>query len=110
MLARRIGIATLNSPASLNALSLDMVDGLVEDLESRAIIDPTTQPPYLSRPGHIFPLRYREGGVLKRAGHTEAAVDLARLGGRFPGGSVTVIATSRDADAPDGSVTVTLAV
>ncbi|MBA3737884.1 MAG: bifunctional 3,4-dihydroxy-2-butanone-4-phosphate synthase/GTP cyclohydrolase II [Actinobacteria bacterium] len=52
----------------------------------RAIIDPTTRPPDLSRPGHIFPLRYREGGVLKRAGHTEAAVDLARLAGLYPAG------------------------
>jgi 3,4-dihydroxy 2-butanone 4-phosphate synthase/GTP cyclohydrolase II len=52
----------------------------------RSIIDPSTQPGDLSRPGHIFPLRYREGGVLKRAGHTEAAVDLARLAGLFPAG------------------------
>jgi 3,4-dihydroxy 2-butanone 4-phosphate synthase/GTP cyclohydrolase II len=40
----------------------------------------------LTRPGHVFPLRYREGGVLKRAGHTEAAVDLARLAGLYPAG------------------------
>jgi 3,4-dihydroxy 2-butanone 4-phosphate synthase / GTP cyclohydrolase II len=52
----------------------------------RAIIDPETEPSDLSRPGHVFPLRYREGGVLKRAGHTEAAVDLARLAGLFPAG------------------------
>jgi 3,4-dihydroxy 2-butanone 4-phosphate synthase/GTP cyclohydrolase II len=52
----------------------------------QAMIDPTTQPVDLSRPGHIFPLRYREGGVLKRAGHTEAAVDLARLAGLYPAG------------------------
>ena len=52
----------------------------------KAIIDPATQPPDLSRPGHIFPLRYRDGGVLKRAGHTEAAVDLARLAGLYPAG------------------------
>ena len=52
----------------------------------RAVIDPTTEPADLSRPGHIFPLRYREGGVLKRAGHTEAAVDLARLAGLYPAG------------------------
>ena len=52
----------------------------------RAIIDPATQPVDLSRPGLIFPLRYREGGVLKRAGHTEAAVDLARLAGLYPAG------------------------
>ncbi|HJS25720.1 MAG TPA: 3,4-dihydroxy-2-butanone-4-phosphate synthase, partial [Actinomycetota bacterium] len=52
----------------------------------RAVIDPATEPADLSRPGHIFPLRYREGGVLKRAGHTEAAVDLARLAGLYPAG------------------------
>ena len=52
----------------------------------RALIDPATDPGDLSRPGHIFPLRYRPGGVLKRAGHTEAAVDLARLAGLRPAG------------------------
>jgi 3,4-dihydroxy 2-butanone 4-phosphate synthase/GTP cyclohydrolase II len=51
-----------------------------------AILDPSTTPDDLARPGHIFPLRYREGGVLKRAGHTEAAVDLARLAGLWPAG------------------------
>ena len=51
-----------------------------------ALIDPQTRPDDLARPGHIFPLRYREGGVLKRAGHTEAAVDLARLAGLYPSG------------------------
>jgi 3,4-dihydroxy 2-butanone 4-phosphate synthase / GTP cyclohydrolase II len=51
-----------------------------------ALIDPRTRPEDLARPGHIFPLRYREGGVLKRAGHTEAAVDLARLAGLSPAG------------------------
>jgi len=48
----------------------------------RAMLDPASLPEDIARPGHIFPLRYREGGVLKRAGHTEAAVDLARLAGR----------------------------
>ncbi len=52
----------------------------------RAVIDPTTGPRDLARPGHVFPLRYREGGVLKRAGHTEAAIDLARLAGLYPAG------------------------
>jgi 3,4-dihydroxy 2-butanone 4-phosphate synthase/GTP cyclohydrolase II len=52
----------------------------------RTVIDPATAPEDLSRPGHIFPLRYREGGVLKRAGHTEASVDLARLAGLYPAG------------------------
>jgi 3,4-dihydroxy 2-butanone 4-phosphate synthase / GTP cyclohydrolase II len=52
----------------------------------RAIVDPGTRPEDFSRPGHIFPLRYREGGVLERAGHTEASVDLARLAGLYPAG------------------------
>jgi len=52
----------------------------------RTMIDADTQPEDILRPGHIFPLRYREGGVLRRAGHTEAAVDLARLAGLFPAG------------------------
>lgn len=52
----------------------------------RSLIDPGTRPADLARPGHIFPLRYSDGGVLKRAGHTEAAVDLARLAGLDPAG------------------------
>jgi 3,4-dihydroxy 2-butanone 4-phosphate synthase/GTP cyclohydrolase II len=55
-------------------------------LTIRSLIDPSTKPGDLSRPGHILPLRAREGGVLKRAGHTEAAVDLARLAGLYPAG------------------------
>src|SRR4051812_38679851 len=47
----------------------------------RGLIDPATRPADLLRPGHIFPLQAREGGVLKRAGHTEASLDLARLAG-----------------------------
>src|SRR5580704_2032079 len=45
----------------------------------RALVDPATTAGDLIRPGHVFPLRYAEGGVLRRPGHTEAAVDLARL-------------------------------
>jgi len=52
----------------------------------RTMIHPETRPEDILRPGHIFPLRYREGGVLRRAGHTEAAVDLARLAGLIPAG------------------------
>jgi 3,4-dihydroxy 2-butanone 4-phosphate synthase/GTP cyclohydrolase II len=52
----------------------------------RAVVDPTVRPSDFHRPGHIFPLRYQEGGVLARAGHTEAAVDLARMGGVPPVG------------------------
>jgi 3,4-dihydroxy 2-butanone 4-phosphate synthase / GTP cyclohydrolase II len=51
-----------------------------------ALIDPATRPGDLARPGHTFPLRYREGGVLKRGGHTEATVDLARMAGLYPAG------------------------
>jgi len=57
----------------------------------RALIDPATQPSDIARPGHIFPLRYREGGVLKRAGHTEASVDLARQAGCYPAGVLSEI-------------------
>ncbi|MBA9006585.1 MULTISPECIES: bifunctional 3,4-dihydroxy-2-butanone-4-phosphate synthase/GTP cyclohydrolase II [Thermomonospora] len=52
----------------------------------RLLCDPATTPQDVVRPGHIFPLRYREGGVLARRGHTEAAVDLARLAGLPPAG------------------------
>jgi 3,4-dihydroxy 2-butanone 4-phosphate synthase/GTP cyclohydrolase II len=54
----------------------------------RALVDANTRPRDLNRPGHIFPLRYMEGGVLRRAGHTEAAVDLARMAGLYPAGVV----------------------
>ena len=56
-----------------------------------ALIDPTTKPEDLARPGHIFPLRARDGGVLRRTGHTEAAVDLARLAGMEPAGVIVEI-------------------
>jgi 3,4-dihydroxy 2-butanone 4-phosphate synthase/GTP cyclohydrolase II len=54
----------------------------------RTLVDPTTRPEDLTRPGHIFPLRAMPGGVLRRAGHTEAAVDLARLAGCSPAGVI----------------------
>ena len=60
----------------------------------RALIDPATRPTDLNRPGHIFPLRYRPGGVLKRAGHTEATVDLCRLAGKYPSGVLCEIVTA----------------
>jgi 3,4-dihydroxy 2-butanone 4-phosphate synthase/GTP cyclohydrolase II len=56
-----------------------------------ALIDPETKPEDLGKPGHIFPLRAKKGGVLRRAGHTEAAVDLARLAGREPSGVLVEI-------------------
>ncbi|MCH8207106.1 MAG: bifunctional 3,4-dihydroxy-2-butanone-4-phosphate synthase/GTP cyclohydrolase II [Chloroflexi bacterium] len=54
----------------------------------KALLDPNTRPEDLARPGHIFPLRYTEGGVLVRAGQTEAVVDLARLAGLYPAGVI----------------------
>lgn len=56
-----------------------------------SLIDPATRPSDLGRPGHIFPLKARNGGVLRRTGHTEAAVDLARLAGMEPAGVLVEI-------------------
>ena len=63
-----------------------------------AAIDPATRPDHLARPGHMFPLRARDGGVLVRAGQTEAAVDLARIAGLYPAGVICEIMN------PDGTM------
>src|ERR1700750_2551392 len=57
----------------------------------QALIDPNTKPEDLGRPGHIFPLRAKNGGVLRRSGHTEATIDLARLAGFEPAGVLVEI-------------------
>lgn len=57
----------------------------------KALVDPATRPSELGRPGHIFPLRARERGVLRRPGHTEAVVDLTRMAGLTPGGALVEI-------------------
>ena len=57
----------------------------------KALIDPATRPEDLGRPGHIFPLRAKNGGVLRRTGHTEATIDLARLAGCYPAGVLVEI-------------------
>jgi 3,4-dihydroxy 2-butanone 4-phosphate synthase/GTP cyclohydrolase II len=57
----------------------------------KALVDPETQPEELGRPGHIFPLKARQRGVLRRTGHTEAVVDLTRLAGLKPGGALVEI-------------------
>lgn len=57
----------------------------------KAVVDPATKPEDIARPGHVFPLRAREGGVLVRAGHTEAIIDLARLAGLYPAGVICEI-------------------
>ncbi|HZD17675.1 MAG TPA: bifunctional 3,4-dihydroxy-2-butanone-4-phosphate synthase/GTP cyclohydrolase II [Actinomycetota bacterium] len=64
----------------------------------RAIADPTLRPEDIRMPGHVFPLMAQEGGVLKRAGHTEATVDLARLAGLYPAGVLCEVLH------PDGSM------
>src|ERR1700676_3590208 len=74
-------------------ISVDAKEGVTTGISAadrsrtiRLLADPNTGAQDLVRPGHVFPLRYRDGGVLRRAGHTEAAVDLARLAGLGPGG------------------------
>ncbi|NES99256.1 MAG: bifunctional 3,4-dihydroxy-2-butanone-4-phosphate synthase RibB/GTP cyclohydrolase II RibA [Sphaerospermopsis sp. SIO1G2] len=64
----------------------------------QVVLNPLTKPEDLRRPGHIFPIRAKTGGVLKRAGHTEAAVDLSRLAGLYPAGVICEIQN------PDGSM------
>ncbi len=75
--------------------SVDLVHGTTTGISAsdrsltiQALADPTTKSEDLARPGHVFPLRAQAGGVLRRAGHTEASVDLARLAGRSPVGVV----------------------
>lgn len=79
-------------------VSVDAKDGTSTGISAadraatiKTLIDARTRPDDLNRPGHIFPLRYREGGVLKRAGHTEAAVDLAKMAGLYPAGVLSEI-------------------
>ncbi len=78
--------------------SIDAKDGVTTGISAydraltiQAAIDPSTRPNDLARPGHVFPLRARKGGVLVRAGQTEASVDLARLAGLVPAGVICEI-------------------
>ncbi len=64
----------------------------------QSLVDPSTRPNDLTRPGHVNPLIAREGGVLKRAGHTEAAVDLARMAGLYPAGVLCEIVDEKKMD------------
>ena len=80
------------------AISVDAAQGITTGISAadrartiRLLAGPATKAGDLVRPGHLFPLRYTEGGVLRRAGHTEAAVDLARLAGLPPAGVVTEV-------------------
>ena len=79
-------------------ISVDATHGVTTGISAadrahtiRLLANPKTHPDDLVRPGHIFPLRYREGGVLRRAGHTEAGVDLARLAGLQPAAVIAEI-------------------
>ena len=79
-------------------ISVDLLEGTTTGISAadraatlRALADPKVAHAAFARPGHIFPLRAREGGVLKRAGHTEASVDLARLAGCEPAGVICEI-------------------
>jgi 3,4-dihydroxy 2-butanone 4-phosphate synthase/GTP cyclohydrolase II len=63
-----------------------------------ALVDPATRPTDLLRPGHVFPLAARDGGVLKRAGHTEAAIDLTRLAGLYPAAAICEIVNEKKDD------------
>lgn len=79
-------------------VSVDAVDGTTTGISAsdraitvQTLINPHSRPDDLGRPGHIFPLRAQEGGVLVRAGHTEAAVDLARMAGHYPAGVLVEI-------------------
>ncbi len=79
-------------------ISVDAAEGVSTGISAadrartiRLLAEPKTTAGDLARPGHVFPLRYREGGVLRRAGHTEASVDLARLAGLHPSGVLAEI-------------------
>lgn len=98
--ARRLGLCLMvddNTDRHCTAftVSVDASEGTTTGisaaeraLTARLLSDPTSKPKDFRRPGHIFPLIARKGGVLKRAGHTEAAVDLARLAGLRPAGVI----------------------
>lgn len=86
-------------------VSIDAVEGTTTGIsaQDRAVtiqrfVDPDARPPDFARPGHVFPLSARPGGVLRRAGHTEATVDLARLAGLYPAGVLCEILN------PDGTM------
>ena len=79
-------------------ISVDVVEGTTTGISAterartlKALADPRSRAEDFMRPGHIFPLLAERGGVLRRAGHTEAAVDLARLAGRTPVGAICEI-------------------
>lgn len=97
---RRLGLGPMvagnrESQRTDFTVSVDAATGITTGISAqdrtaaiRVLADPAAQPEQLVQPGHVFPLRARPGGVLERAGHTEAAVDLARLAGLPPAGVI----------------------
>ena len=86
-------------------ISVDTIPGATTGISSKdraatikALIDPSTHPDSLARPGHIFPLAYTDGGVLVRAGHTEASIDILKLAGLYPASVICEIMN------PDGNM------
>ncbi|MFD2416183.1 bifunctional 3,4-dihydroxy-2-butanone-4-phosphate synthase/GTP cyclohydrolase II [Amycolatopsis pigmentata] len=84
-------------------VTVDAADGVTTGISAadrahtiRLLADPKSQAPDFRRPGHVVPLRAKEGGVLRRPGHTEAAVDLARLAGLQPAGVLCEIVSQKD--------------
>ena len=100
---RRLGISPMSSENREShqtdfAVSVDAAKGITTGISAydraetiRILADPNAHPDMLVQPGHVFPLRARPGGVLQRAGHTEAAVDLAQLAGLHPSGVICEI-------------------
>lgn len=100
---RRLGISSMASENREShqtdfTVSVDAANGITTGISAydraetiRILADPNSQPDMLVQPGHVFPLRARPGGVLQRAGHTEAAVDLAQLAGLHPSGVICEI-------------------
>jgi 3,4-dihydroxy 2-butanone 4-phosphate synthase/GTP cyclohydrolase II len=99
----QIGSTTMHATAF--TMSIDYTKGTTTGISAhdraasiRAVLDPTTRPEDFAMPGHTFPLRYMEGGVLVRAGHTEASVDLAKMAGLTPASVICEIMN------PDGTM------
>ena len=100
---RRLGISPMaaenrESHQTDFAISVDAAEGITTGISAydraetiRILADPTAHSDMLVQPGHVFPLRARPGGVLQRAGHTEAAIDLAQLAGLHPSGVICEI-------------------
>ncbi|MBC6607953.1 bifunctional 3,4-dihydroxy-2-butanone-4-phosphate synthase/GTP cyclohydrolase II [Hymenobacter sp. BT188] len=94
MVGRNTALHATPFTVSVDLLTHGVTTGISASDRSKtimALIDPTTKPEELGKPGHIFPLKARKEGVLRRAGHTEAAVDLARLAGFEPAGVLVEI-------------------